>query len=110
MKYDYRRIFYQGLAETAQRQLNENPEQHTEKRRECIKIFGFLGDLTEDELYKLFDTGAFNDIVKAYCETAAKKTGLNNEQTAALLEELKILFDFMGAKSILKAAGYAVNE
>ncbi len=110
MKYSNRQIFYKGLAETAQRNLEKNPEQHTEKRREYIKIFGFLGELTENEFYGLFDSGVFNDIVKAYCEIAAQKTGLNYEQTAALLEELKILFDFKGAKDILKAAGYAVNE
>lgn len=106
MKYSDRRIFYRGLAETAQRNLEKNPEQHTEKRRECIKIFGFLGELTEDEFYKLFDSGAFNDILKAYCEIAAKKIGLTETQIDDLTNELNNAMDIMTAKAALKAAGY----
>ena len=110
MERSYRQIFYKGLAETTKKRANEHPEQNNKVLLDLEKVYRLLADLNDDELYRLFDSGAFNDIVKAYCETAAKKTGLNYEQTAALLEELKILFDFKGAKDILKAAGYAVNE
>ncbi len=62
-------------------------------------------DICED-----FDSGLYNDIVKAYCEIAAQQTGLTENQVDKLTDKLRELLDTMTAADILKAAGYAVNE
>lgn len=99
---------------TQAKDYKEFLEAHPEKcdkafMEKQIKIYEFLGELSESDLYMLFDSGAFNDIVKAYTELAAKQTGLT-DRAHDLTGVLNGIFDMTGAKQALRAAGYPVKE
>lgn len=67
-----------------------------------------LNGRSEDEVYELFNTGAFNDIVYTYVKGAVGNAGLS-EYTSQVLDELKFLFDAVGAKEICEASKNAEN-
>lgn len=75
-----------------------------------IKVYEFLSDIDESGIYTLFDSGAFNDIIKAYTEIAAEETGLTEEQADSLTRTLGGLIDDTGAKLALKQAGYPTKD
>lgn len=66
------------------------------------KIFQFLKDCTEEEICTLFDSGAFNDIVKAYCKKALEISGVDVERKLMVMGNLKSLIDLVPAKEIYK--------
>ena len=66
-----------------------------------INAMKTLNDKTDDEIYALFSTGAFNDILKGYCKKALENCKLEKKQIDAVMDELKWLLDTRGAKEIL---------
>ena len=66
-----------------------------------IKIFEMVGKLTEEEICLLFDTGAFNEIVKGYVSRALDEAKVGEENHAKVMEELRWLFDTTGAEDML---------
>ena len=63
-------------------------------------VYAFLGTIDDDQIYDLFDSSAFNTIVKDYVKTALKNTEMDEETTERILQELKYLFDTVSAKEI----------
>ena len=63
-----------------------------------IKALDFLATATEEERLELFNSGAFNDVVKGYMEMAVDNMELEDEVRQGLLNELHYLFDTVGAK------------
>ena len=103
--------FYKEHAKDLKKFLEANPEKcDISYMKTQIKVYEFLGDLPEGGIYELFNTGAFNDILKAYTEMAAKNIGLTEDQAHQLTRELNYCLDMTGAKQALKAAGYSVKE
>jgi len=66
-----------------------------------INAMKTLNDKTDDEIYALFSTGAFNDILKGYCKKALENCKLEKKQIDAVMDELKWLLDTRSAKEIL---------
>lgn len=58
-----------------------------------IRIYDFLATCAEPDIRALYDTGAFNGIIAAYCRAAARDAGLTDEQTDALMDALRWLID-----------------
>lgn len=75
---------------------------------EKLAAFRLLNGRTEDEVYALFDTGAFNEIVYAYVKSAIGNAGLP-EHSALILDELRFLFGVVGAKQLCEARKNADN-
>jgi hypothetical protein len=65
-----------------------------------IRIFEFLSGCSQDDYYRLFDSAAFNDIVKSYVKASCKEAELDKEQTDAVFEGLRWLLDTKTAKEI----------
>ena len=65
-----------------------------------IRIYDFLAECEKDDFYRLFNSGAFNDIVKAYVHKALEGAGVDNETTSKVMEELRWLFDTKQAREI----------
>lgn len=90
--------------------LLSQPEKCDEEFMERqIKIYDFLGEQSVADMHELYNSGAFNDYTKAYCEVAAKHIGLTEEQKSQLLQEIKFLHDTITAKQALQQAGYPVE-
>ena len=65
-----------------------------------IKIYDFLGTCEGDDFYRLFDTSAFNDILKAYTRAALKNANLDEDTTQRVMNELRFLLDEKRAKEV----------
>lgn len=63
-----------------------------------IKALDFLATATEEERLELFNSSAFNDVVKGYLKMAVDNMELEDEVRQGLLNELRYLFDTVGAK------------
>ena len=61
-----------------------------------------MGTIEESQRYDLFDSSAFNDIVKAYVKLALKNTEIDEEKTEEIMQELRWLFDTKSSKEVLE--------
>ena len=84
----------------AYRTLLERGQISEEEAKRKIAVFAFLGTCTKDQIYDLFDSSAFNEIVKEYVKRALKNAGTDGETSEKILQELRWLFDNMSAKEI----------
>lgn len=66
-----------------------------------INAMKTLNDKTDDEIYALFSTGAFIDILKGYCKKALINCKFDKKQIDAVMDELKWLLDTLSAKEVL---------
>ena len=65
-----------------------------------IRIFEFLSTCSQDDIYRLVNSSAFNDVIKAYMNKAIKNFKLIKEDEERVLNELRYLFDEKTAKEI----------
>lgn len=65
-----------------------------------IRIYEFLSTCTQDDIYRLVNSSAFNDIIKAYMNKAIKNAELKKEDDERITNELRYLFDEKTAKEI----------
>ena len=66
--------------------LAKNPEKcDVEAMKLSINAMKTLNCKTEDEICALFNTGAFNDILKGYCKKALENCKFDTEQIDAVM-------------------------
>lgn len=65
-----------------------------------IRIYDFLGKCNKDDFYRLFDTSAFNDILKAYTRAALKNADLDEDTIRQVMNELRFLLEEKCAKEV----------
>ena len=65
-----------------------------------VKVLDFLSTCTLEDIYRLVDTSAFNDIIVAYTKMAMKNAGVEEEKMENALVELKCLFDTKSASDV----------
>ena len=83
---------YRVLAERGQ-----IPKEEADRKR---AVYAFLGTCTQDQIYDLFDSSAFNTIVKDYVKLALKNTETDEETSEKIMQELRWLFDTKGSKEV----------
>ena len=66
------------------------------------KVYDILSELTQDQIYELYNSSAFNDVTKAYAKRAMETVGLDEEQISDVLREIKYLHDTVSAGEIVK--------
>lgn len=67
------------------------------------KVFELLAKCdSDDEIFEIFDTGTFNQVVIAYCERAMKNCEVDNYVVDRVIGELKRLLDNYKAREIFK--------
>lgn len=95
---------YKLLADSYRAYLDENEASPiiSKDMQSRIKALDFLGECTQRDINNLFNTGAFNDIVKGYVTKAAEKNATTRKAAAQILEALGILFEEMGAQEALE--------
>ncbi len=67
-----------------------------------IRIYEFLAACDGDDICRLVDSGAFNNIIKAFIETAVKDAKLDEEIGEKVLSQLHYIFDEKTAKEVLE--------
>lgn len=90
---------FEMLAESY-RHLVERGELTEEEVKPDLKVLDFIATCTQDELYRMVDTSAFNDIIKSFCRTALKNANVTEEVEDAVMNELRWLFDEKKAKEV----------
>ena len=89
--------YYIDLAETY-RMRAEKGQISKEEADWKRAVYAFLGTSSDEMINEMFDSGAFNSIVKGYVTLALKNTGTDEEKTKQDLQELQRLFDTIKAK------------
>lgn len=67
-----------------------------------IRVLEFLGNCSQDDIYRLVDSSAFNSIIKAYCRKALQSAKVNKETENAVMDELRWLIDTMTSKEVVE--------
>lgn len=94
---------YQLQAEGYKQYLVKNPDvPNKESLERIVKVNKILGDCSQEEIYELYNSSAFNDLTKAYCKKALENVGIPKEQIEAILSELYWLHDTLSAEEIMK--------
>ena len=65
-----------------------------------IRVYDFLAACSTDDLYRLMDSSAFNDIIKSYVAAACDDAGLPNKQKGNVMNSLKWILDTKTAREI----------
>jgi hypothetical protein len=92
---------YRIMAESY-RKLVKDGKMTEEEAASDIKIYDFLAECTQDDIYNLFNSGAFNDITKAYLRKALVSAEINDEEKGLIMEELRWSIDTMTAKEVVE--------
>ncbi len=67
-----------------------------------IRIFDFLSTCDEDDIGILFNSGAFNEIMKGYLKAIIADAGVNDETASNLRESTRWVLDTKSAADVLK--------
>lgn len=73
-----------------------------ESAEKSIRIYEFLATCDKDDLCKMVDSSAFNDIIRAFLKMAVVNAELEEEQQGKVLNQLRWIFDEKSAKEVLK--------
>lgn len=73
-----------------------------ESAEKSIRIYEFLATCDKDDLCKMVDSSAFNDIIRAFLKMAVVNAELEEEQQDKVLNQLRWIFDEKSAKEVLK--------
>lgn len=90
---------YKMMAESYKKAIEQGKISKEDAEPE-IRIFDFLSTCSQDDLYRLVNSSAFNDIMKGYMNKAVKNAELSEEDEERVLNELRYLFDEKTAKEI----------
>lgn len=91
---------YQMLADGYKEYLEKNPtapEEVKASMQKDIKVLSFLGECDREEKHKLFNSSAFNDVLKGYVLKAADNLKYDRDKRQELINEIAYLLDTMGA-------------
>lgn len=66
------------------------------------KVYDMLSELTQNQIYEIYNSSAFNDVTKAYAKKAMENVGLDEDQISDVLREIKYLHDTISAGEIIK--------
>lgn len=80
----------------------KRPDTDVEYIKAQIRSLEPFAERTEEERIQLFDSGAFNEVVKSYCRVAMKNCNVDEDTISNVINEIKWLFDTVSANEILK--------
>lgn len=88
------------LADSYRRAAEEGKVTKEYADKEC-KVLDFLATCDDDDIYHLFDSSAFNEIMMSYIRRAVKNVSeLTDEQRMAVKNEVNMLLSEKTAKEI----------
>lgn len=88
---------YQITADSYRTLLQTEPDIDRAKTEQKIKALDFLASCSKEERLELFNSSAFNDVVKGYVLLALDNLKTDPEQRKAIINEVAYLFDIKRA-------------
>lgn len=67
-----------------------------------IRVYDFLATCDSDDLCRMVDSSAFNDIIRAYLKTAVQSADIDEDSRNKVVGQLRWLFDEKTAKQVLE--------
>lgn len=67
-----------------------------------IRVYDFLATCDSDDLCRMVDSSAFNDIIRAYLKMAVQSAGIDEDAKEKVVGQLRWLFDEKTAKQVLE--------
>lgn len=68
-----------------------------------IRVYDFLATCDSDDLCRMVDSSAFNDIIRAYLKTAVQSADIDEDAREKVVGQLRWLFDEKTAKEVLES-------
>ena len=67
-----------------------------------IRVYDFLATCDSDDLCRMVDSSAFNDIIRAYLKMAVQSANIDEDSRNKVVGQLRWLFDEKTAKQVLE--------
>lgn len=93
---------YEMMAESY-RQLVKQGKIDKETADKEIRVYDFLATCDSDDLCRMVDSSAFNDIIRAYLKMAVKNADIDEDSRNKVVGQLRWLFDEKTAKQVLES-------
>lgn len=88
------------MAESYKKLMNDGKIDKLEAKKE-IRIYEFLASCNKDDFCRMIDSGAFNDIIRAYLEMTVNNTDLDEESKNKVTSQLRWIFDEKQSQEVL---------
>lgn len=92
---------YEMMADSY-RQLVKQGKIDKETADKEIRVYDFLATCDSDDLCRMVDSSAFNDIIRAYLKMAVQSADIDEDAREKVVGQLRWLFDEKMAKEVLE--------
>ena len=92
---------YEMMADSY-RQLAKQGKIDKEKADREIRVYDFLATCDSDDLCRMVDSSAFNDIIRAYLKMAVQSADIDEDSRNKVVGQLRWLFDEKTTKQVLE--------
>lgn len=92
---------YEMMADSY-RQLVKQGKIDKETADKEIRVYDFLATCDSDDLCRMVDSSAFNDIIRAYLKMAVQSADIDEDAKEKVVGQLRWLFDEKTAKEVLE--------
>lgn len=92
---------YALFAESYRKLMNEGKIEKEVAEKE-IRVYEFLSTCDEDDLCCIVDSGALNDIIRAFVKSAVVNADIEEKEKEKVIAQLRFIFDEKQAKEVLQ--------